>query len=85
MVVVSAVILGSDAKRIHASLQLACEGRAEPAAAAEIMLLHVQQAQTPAAAPFPAAIARAIDEFREQSAGPISVPGSRRIELRSRR
>ena len=84
VVVVDAAILGSDAKRIHAAMQLTCEGRTEPAAAAEIMLLHVAQGKTPATAPFPPAIARAIEQFQEHSGGPIAGAGSRRMELKSR-
>ena len=84
VVLVHAGILGSDAKRIHAALQLSCEGRPQIAAAAEIMLLHIQQGETPAAAPFPPAIARAIEQFRTHSGGPVSGPGSRHMQLRSR-
>ncbi len=84
VVEVSAAILGSDAKRIHVALQLACAGQAEPAATAELMLLHVAQGQTPATAPFPPAILRAIEQLKTQCIGPIAGPGSRRMELRSR-
>lgn len=84
MVTVDAAILDSDAKRIHAALRLACEGRTEPAAAAEIMLLHVAQGEPPSITPFPPAIARAIERFRGQSSDALVGPGSRRMELRSR-
>ncbi len=84
VVEVSAAILGSDAKRIHVALQLVCEGRAEPAATAEVMLLHIAQGETPATAPFPPHVLRAIEQFRTQWSGPIAGPGSRRMELRSR-
>ena len=84
VVLVSAAILGSDAKRIHAAMRLGCAGRAEPAAAAEIMLLHIKQGQTPAVTPFPPDIARAVEQFREQSAGTSFGPGSRQMALRSR-
>jgi acyl-CoA thioester hydrolase len=84
VVIVNATILGSDTKRIHAALQLGCEGRTEPAAAAEIMLLHIKQGDTPAVAPFAPDIARAIEQFREQSAGTPVGPGSRQMALRSR-
>ena len=83
-VVVNATILGSDTKRIHAALQLWCEGRAEPAATAEVMLLHIEQADPPSTAPFPDPVLRAIEQFRTQWSGPIAGPGSRRMELRSR-
>lgn len=84
VVTVDAAILDSDAKRIHAALGLACEGRAEPAAAAETMLLHVAQGDPPAIAPFPPAIARAIEQLRGQSADALAGPRSRRMELRRR-
>lgn len=84
VVAVSAVILASDAKRIHLALQLVCKGRTEPAATAEFMLLHIAQGQTPATAPFPPPILRAIEDFKTQWSGPVAGPGSRRMELRSR-
>lgn len=81
---VDAAILGHDAKRIHAGLQLVCEGRTEPSATAEFMLLHIQQGETPATAPFPSTVLEAIEQLQRQAGGPIAGPGSRRMELRSR-
>lgn len=83
-VVASAAILGADAKRIHAGVELACAGRDGAAATAEIMLLHIRQGETPATTPFPPDIAAAIERFRALSGNTIAGPGSRRMELRSR-
>ncbi|HZO22997.1 MAG TPA: thioesterase family protein [Steroidobacteraceae bacterium] len=85
IVQVTVRILGSDTKRIHAALDLNCEGRSEPAATAEIMLLHVHQGDAPAAQPFPAPIAAALAKFAlTHGALAPGIPGSRRMELRSR-
>lgn len=84
VVLVGLSILASDAKRIHAAFELTCEGRTEPAATAEVMLLHVRQGEAPATVPFPPAIADAIERLRTRSQGGISGPGSRLMELRRR-
>jgi len=78
-------ILGADEKRIHAALELFCDGSREAAASCEIMLLHIRQSPTPRTAPFPEKIAAAIAELRRTTAAmAASGPGSRRIELVSR-
>ncbi len=80
-------VLGTDRKRIHAALDLYCERFPEPAATAELMLLHVHQGETVTSAAFPPSIAASLAALAAQStATPESaqVPGSRRIELRSR-
>jgi acyl-CoA thioester hydrolase len=78
-------VLASDRKRIHAAFDLKCGRYLEPAASAEVMLLHVQQGGKPEAAPFPAEIARALAELCASTSGSAaSVPGSRRMALRSR-
>lgn len=78
-------ILGADHKRIHAALELVCDGSHETAASCEVMLLHVRQNPTARTAPFPEKIAAAIAELeRTTAAMPPSGPGSRRIELISR-
>jgi len=79
---VSVRILGADHKRIHAALELVCEGSRDTAAACEVMLLHIRQNPTPRTAPFPEKIAEAIAELQRTTAAmPPSGPGSRRIEL----
>jgi acyl-CoA thioester hydrolase len=94
-------ILATDAKRIHAALDLYCAGVAAPAASAEVMLLHVHQGDSVTTAPFPAHVVNALHELSAASGGSKTagtstgttagtteasppIPGSRRIELRSR-
>lgn len=78
-------ILGTDEKRIHAALELFCDGSQEPAGTCEVMLLHIRQTPTPSAAPFPEKVTAAIAELRRTiGALPASGPGSRRMELISR-
>lgn len=78
-------ILGADHKRIHAALELNCDGSGETAASCEVMLLHIRQSPTPGTAPFPEKIAAAIAELRHATAAmPAAGPGSRRIELVTR-
>lgn len=78
-------ILGADEKRIHAALEIFCDGSPDAAASCEVMLLHIRQSPTPRTAPFPEKIAAAIAELRRTTAAmPASTPGSRRIEMVSR-
>lgn len=77
-------ILATDAKRIHAALDMGCDGRTELAATAEIMLLHVHQADEPKALPFPPQVAAALADLAAQTPVDPAIPGSRRMELRSR-
>lgn len=78
-------ILGADAKRIHAELELICVGSTEAAATCEMMLLHVCQSDPPRTLPFPERVAAAIAEVqRTTAAAPAASPGSRRMELRRR-
>jgi acyl-CoA thioester hydrolase len=75
-------IIGADHKRIHAAFELGCEGRDEVAAAAEVMLLHVQQGEAVRTVPFSREVGGAIDELRRATAGVTATgPGSRRMEL----
>ncbi len=83
-VTVGVRILDSDAKRMLVGMELTSPRRAEPAATAELMLLHVHQGETPATVPFPAAIAQAIEQFRKDWPGALAGPGSRRMEIRRR-
>jgi len=61
-------ILGTDAKRIHAAYDLYCAGNGQPAATAELMLLHVCQGDSPAAQPFPPDIQVALTALTAASA-----------------
>lgn len=80
-------ILAADHKRIHAAFELSCGADGPLAAAAEVMLLHVQQQPGGAmGAPFPPAVTAALAELQASSAAaPAGVPGSRRMELRGGR
>ena len=82
--VVTVRILGLDAKRIHAALELLRTGHAEVAAAAEVMLLHVRQHDGAATvAAFPPAVSAALSALQTATAGmEAGAPGSRRMELR---
>jgi len=78
-------ILGADGKRLHAALELFCDGKPDAAASCEVMLLHIRQNPTPRTAPFPEKIAAAIAELRRMTAAMTAAgPGSRRIELGNR-
>jgi len=81
--VVTLRILGLDAKRIHASLELLRAGHPEVAASAEIMLLHVRQHDGKVStAPFPASISAALAALQTAGAGmQAGAPGSRRMQL----
>lgn len=82
---VRARILGADQKRIHAALELVCDGSPQTAATCEVMLLHVCQTPTLRTAPFPEQVAAAIAGLRHATAAmSASGPGSRRMELVNR-
>jgi len=82
--VVTLRILGLDAKRIHAALELLRAGSPEVAASAELMLLHVRQHEGGVSvAPFPAPVAAQLAALQGAAAGmEAGAPGSRRMELR---
>jgi acyl-CoA thioester hydrolase len=77
-------ILGVDRKRIHASFEIARAGAAQPAASAEMMLLHVrQERERVAIAPFAPEVAEKLAQLAATSATLAAAgPGSRRMELR---
>jgi acyl-CoA thioester hydrolase len=75
-------ILGVDRKRIHAAFDLMVDGHDQPAACAEAMLLHVQQAPAASSQPFPPEIAAAIAALQRSTATlPQSRFGSRQMQL----
>lgn len=88
--VVTVRVLGADHKRIHVAFELSIEAspdaaQPEPAATAEVMLLHVQQQPVVSSAVFPAGISAAIHALMQASAGaPPGIPGSRRMQLPQR-
>ncbi|HEY1878199.1 MAG TPA: thioesterase family protein, partial [Rhizomicrobium sp.] len=76
-------ILDVDKKRIHAGFCFICTRLPDPAATADMMLLHVQQGEKAASAPFPEAVAEKLAAAK-LSAGARDAwgPLSRKIELK---
>lgn len=76
-------ILDVDRKRIHAGLTFHCGRLAEPAATADLMLLHVHQGEKPASASLPEAVIEKLNAIK-LSAGARAAfgPLSRKIELK---
>ena len=86
-------ILGTDRKRIHAAFDMRCGRYPDPVATAEIMLLHVHQGDEPKAQAFPPEVIEGLARLAEEGAVGMAgadaeaaapIPGSRRMELRSR-
>jgi len=86
-------ILGTDHKRIHAALDMRCGRYPDPVATAEVMLMHVHQGDEPKSHPFPPEVISALKKLADEGAttgtaadakASTPIPGSRRIELRSR-
>jgi acyl-CoA thioester hydrolase len=78
-------VLDADAKRMHLGCRFTCSRLTDTLATADLMLLHVQQGDTPRSAPFPAATAtmlRALQLPADSAAawGPVS----RKIEIKRR-
>jgi len=73
-------LLAADQKRLHIGCDVRTARHARPAATAEFVLLHVQQGEQPAAAPFPAEIQAAIERLRAAADG-AAWPGPRSREL----
>jgi acyl-CoA thioester hydrolase len=78
-------ILDVDRKRIHAGFTYVCSRLADPAAMADMMLLHVHQGQTPASAPLPEAVTARLNTVKLSSDARDALgPLSRKIELKRR-
>jgi acyl-CoA thioester hydrolase len=78
-------ILDVDRKRIHAGFTFACSRLAEPAATADMMLLHVLQGQKPASAALPDAVIEKLNAAKlSPDARDALGPLSRKIELKRR-
>lgn len=82
---VATSVLDYDAKRIHAACDFLCPRIEGPAAAADLMLMHVHQGEKPASAAFPPDIAARLESLKV----PASVAaarryGSREIEIKRR-
>lgn len=80
-VAVAVTILGSDRKRLHAGFELRAAGQEQPAATAELMLLHVRQGETPGSEPFPQGVAAAIAELAASAPAAAFGPTSRALSL----
>jgi acyl-CoA thioester hydrolase len=78
-------ILDCDRKRFHAGCTFTCARLAEPVATADMMLLHVQQGDKPASAPFPDDVIAKLEVLKNSAAeaNPFG-PLSRKIELKRR-
>lgn len=78
-------VLDVDRKRIHAGFTFVCSRLAEPAATADVMLLHVHQGEKPASAPFPQAAIERLSALKlSDAARDAWGPLSRKIELKRR-
>jgi acyl-CoA thioester hydrolase len=82
---VATSILDADHKRMHVGSRFSCARLAEPAASADVMLLHVHQGDKPASAAYPPDIAAKIEALKlSAEAGAVWGPRSRKIELKRR-
>jgi len=82
---VRTAVLDCDRKRFIAGSLFSCARIAAPVAAAEAVLLHVQQGDRPASAPFPAQIERRLQALRHAAAGRSDqIPRSRKLQLQQR-
>jgi acyl-CoA thioester hydrolase len=77
-------VLGVDTKRLHVGYDVRVVGRAEPAAAAEFMLLHYRQGDQPGSAPFPPEVSAAIERLRPAGGAAWAGPASRALTLAKR-
>jgi acyl-CoA thioester hydrolase len=78
-------VLDVDRKRIHAGFTFVCSRLADPAATADVMLLHVHQGEKPESAPFPQAVIERLSALKlSDAARDAWGPLSRKIELRRR-
>ena len=79
-------IAASDAKRILTAFELYTQRQPDPAATAEVMMLHVHQGESVASRPFPPEVLARIAELERttQAVSPAG-PGSRQMQLLQRR
>jgi acyl-CoA thioester hydrolase len=78
-------VLDFDRKRIHIGCRFICSRISEPAATADMMLLHVHQGDKPAVAPFPEAVLAKLEVLRASpDVRDDFGPSSRKIELKRR-
>jgi acyl-CoA thioester hydrolase len=82
---VSSSVLDYDSKRIHAACDFLCPRLSGPAAAADVMLMHVHQGDKPASAPFPPEITARLEALKLPPAEVAARAHlSRKIEIRRR-
>jgi acyl-CoA thioester hydrolase len=82
---VSTSILDFDRKRIHAGCVFNCARMSDPAAVADVMLLHVHQGEKVASASFPPQVLTLLETLKlPPEALAAWGPGSRKIELKRR-
>jgi acyl-CoA thioester hydrolase len=78
-------ILDFDRKRIHLACTFVCSRLGEPAATADMMLLHVHQGEKPAASPFPEQVTAKLKALKlSPPARDAFGPLSRKIDLQRR-
>ncbi|HEX4150881.1 MAG TPA: thioesterase family protein [Steroidobacteraceae bacterium] len=82
---VTTSVLDYDTKRIHAACDFLCPRVEGPAAAAELMLMHVHQGDKPASAAFPPDIAARLEALKvPASSAAARRYVSRKIEIKRR-
>jgi acyl-CoA thioester hydrolase len=82
---VESLVLDCDRKRIHVGCRFMCPRISGPAAATDMMLLHVHQGDKPASAPFPDEVSAKLEALKISAAGHEAfAPISRKIELKRR-
>jgi acyl-CoA thioester hydrolase len=78
-------VLDFDRKRIHLGCTFVCSRLGEPAATADMLLLHVHQGEKPATAPFPEHVMAKLNAVKLSPAARDAFgPLSRKIELQRR-
>jgi acyl-CoA thioesterase FadM len=78
-------ILDFDRKRILIACRFVCSRLSEPAATAEMMLLHVRQGDKPSVASFPDEVSARLEALKAGAAACEQFgPGSRKIEMKRR-
>jgi acyl-CoA thioester hydrolase len=82
---VACSVLGADRKRIHVGCRFTRGGSGDTVATADLMLLHVHQAEKPSSAPFPPDVERKLEALTLSAAASAALgPASRKIELTRR-
>jgi len=78
-------VLDYDRKRIHAACEFLCPRISDPAASAELMLMHVHQGEKPSSAPFPPEVGARLESLKLSPAALAQRGlGSRTIAIKRR-